>query len=251
MIRTGSILAALLMLALAAPAADAITVTEFPTPIKGSHPYGVAIADDGSVWYGAGRNLVDTDGGQPQVGRLDPVTQRIQTFPLSPTAQAPNGFVRGAGGILWGLVYSDGAPELVRIDTNTRAIEEIPVPKEDAIDMLAASPQGQVYGVISQSLAEPPDRIVAIGPAAQDRREVYSTEAYEYSPAPTITFTAHEKLGDLSITRDGVLWSTARRLGPFGQEPEWGAARRPGDRRGAALPAAHRRPVRPDHRRPG
>jgi streptogramin lyase len=222
MIRTRGILGALLTLALAAPLADATTVTEFPTPIKGSHPFGLAVADDGSVWYGAGRNLVDTDGGQPHVGRLDPVTQQVQTFPLATAEGAPNSFVRGAGGILWALVFSEeSTPELVRIDTTTRAIEEIPIPRDDAIDTLAAGPQGQVYGLIDQGLAEVPDRIVAIGPGAQDRRTVYSTEAYPYSPAPTMTFTAHEMLSDLSVTRDGVLWTTARRLGLPDQDPEW------------------------------
>jgi virginiamycin B lyase len=79
---------------------------------KGAHPHEVAPAPDGSVWYTAQR--------QGAIGRLDPVTGKIEQIPLG-EGSAPHGVIVGPDG---------GLNAIVRVDPQTKAVKMWKLPQD-------------------------------------------------------------------------------------------------------------------------
>jgi streptogramin lyase len=90
---------------LSAPAAQAVTITEFVVPAAGAQPFDIVTGPDGRLWF--------TDTGTNAIGRIDTGGTSIEEFPLpSPTA-APRGIALGPDGNLW--VSENGADRIARI----------------------------------------------------------------------------------------------------------------------------------------
>jgi virginiamycin B lyase len=115
-----SAVAAAVAVVLACGAAQAarsgLTVREFHVP-SGSHPHDVAPAPDGAVWY--------TAQASGKLGRLDPMTGRVQEIPLG-RGSAPHGVIVGPDGAPW--ITDGGLNAIVRVDPRTRAVRRFPLP---------------------------------------------------------------------------------------------------------------------------
>ena len=93
------VLATLALPLLPTPAAEATPgrIREFVVPTPNSHPGGIALGSDGSVWF--------TEIATGAIGRLQGRT--ITTFPL-PSEGLPNAIVRGPDGAMWFTEYWGG-----------------------------------------------------------------------------------------------------------------------------------------------
>ena len=109
--------ALLALLAVSTVSADVVSQS-FTLPSGGGYPHDVAVASDGIVWYTAQR-----DG---QLGRLDPVSGKIELIPLG-RGSAPHGVIVGPDGAPW--VTDGGANAIVRVDPATREVRRWPLPE--------------------------------------------------------------------------------------------------------------------------
>ena len=112
-----SLAAALLIGAVFTAAASAQEVRYYPVS-RGTHPHDVAPAPDGTVWY--------TAQSQGSLGRLDPVTGKVEQVPLG-RGSAPHGVIIGPDGAAW--VTDSGLNAIVRVDPGTKAVKVFPLPK--------------------------------------------------------------------------------------------------------------------------
>ena len=109
--------ALLALLAMSTVSADVVSQS-FSLPSGGGYPHDVAVAGDGIVWYTAQR-----DG---QLGRLDPVSGKVDLIPLG-RGSAPHGVIVGPDGAPW--VTDGGANAIVRVDPATREVRRWPLPE--------------------------------------------------------------------------------------------------------------------------
>ncbi len=98
-------------------AAAEVAVQAYSLPAGGG-PHDVAVGADGIAWYTAQR------GGQ--LGRLDPVTGKVDLISLGPTA-APHGVIIGPDGAPW--VTEGGTNSIVRVDPRTREVKHWALPE--------------------------------------------------------------------------------------------------------------------------
>src|SRR5271165_7246541 len=84
--------------------------SEFALP-EGSGPHDVAPAPDGTVWF--------TAQAAGALGRLDPRTGHVDTFPLG-TGSAPHGVIIGPDGAPW--VTDGGLNAILRVDPVSHAV---------------------------------------------------------------------------------------------------------------------------------
>ena len=86
-------LALILSSAFPAPAATvSVTIREWNIP-SGSFPHDPAVASDGAFWY--------TGMQSNTLGRLDPRTGAIRTYPLKTQDSGPHGLVADGEGNIW------------------------------------------------------------------------------------------------------------------------------------------------------
>ncbi len=98
-------------------AAAEVAVQAYSLPAGGG-PHDVAVGADGIVWYTAQR------GGQ--LGRLDPISGKVDLISLGPTA-APHGVIIGPDGAPW--VTEGGTNSIVRVDPRTREVKHWALPE--------------------------------------------------------------------------------------------------------------------------
>lgn len=91
-------------------------VTYFPLP-SGAHPYDVAAAPDGTVWYTAQH--------QGALGILDPKTGKAEQIKLGAKA-SPHGVIAGPDGAAW--ITESGQNAIARVDPMTRDLKLFPLP---------------------------------------------------------------------------------------------------------------------------
>jgi virginiamycin B lyase len=85
---------ALLWLLLAAPAAAAPTVTEFPIPTAASQPQDIVLGPDGKLWF--------TENSLNKIGRVTPGNPPlIEEFPVAATFTEPLNITVGPDGKIW------------------------------------------------------------------------------------------------------------------------------------------------------
>ena len=114
-----TLLALLLGLAtIPSPAEAQVTVQAYALPAGGGHPHDVAVGSDGIVWY--------TAQGNGKLGRLDPVTGKVELVSLGANA-APHGVIIGPDGAAW--VTEGGSNSIVRVDPKTREVKSWPLPE--------------------------------------------------------------------------------------------------------------------------
>jgi virginiamycin B lyase len=112
--------AALVALATAATAAQAeIEIRTYDVPARsGAHDIAPSPEPNGPVWYTAQR--------QGALGKLDPVTGRVEQIPLGANS-APHGVIVGPDGAPW--VTDSGLNAIVRVDPKTHAVKSFPLPE--------------------------------------------------------------------------------------------------------------------------
>jgi len=93
-----------------------LSMKEFQLP-SGSRPHDVAPARDGGVWY--------TAQGQGALGRLDPVTGKVEQIPLG-NGSAPHGVIVGPDGAPW--ITDGGLNSIIRVDPTSREVTQYPLP---------------------------------------------------------------------------------------------------------------------------
>ncbi|HEV8473854.1 MAG TPA: lyase, partial [Methylomirabilota bacterium] len=111
----------LVTLLLALPASADVSSRAYDLPAGGGSPHDVAVSADGIVWYTAQR-----DG---KLGRLDPVSGKVELIPLGQGA-APHGVIVGPDGAPW--VTEGGTNSIVRVDPKTREVKRWPLPPSRA-----------------------------------------------------------------------------------------------------------------------
>jgi virginiamycin B lyase len=111
----------LVTLLLALPASADVSSRAYDLPAGGGSPHDVAVSADGVVWYTAQR-----DG---KLGRLDPVSGKVELMPLGQGA-APHGVIVGPDGAPW--VTEGGTNSIVRVDPKTREVKRWPLPPSRA-----------------------------------------------------------------------------------------------------------------------
>ncbi|WP_375057325.1 hypothetical protein [Zobellella sp. DQSA1] len=90
---------------------------------SGTYPNGVAVDDAGMVWYAGNRNA--------RLGRLDPASGEIVTFPIrNPAVRDPYTLALDGGGKLWFTVPESN--RIGRLDTGNGAMELIRVSTSNA-----------------------------------------------------------------------------------------------------------------------
>jgi virginiamycin B lyase len=95
-----------------------ISMKEFQLP-SGSRPHDVAPAPDGGVWYTAQR--------RGALGRLDPVTGKVEQIPLG-DGSAPHGVIVGPDGAPW--ITDSGLNAIVRVDPASGQVTRYPLPAD-------------------------------------------------------------------------------------------------------------------------
>jgi virginiamycin B lyase len=129
----GVIAAISLALLIPQPAqAAAGRIQEFVVPTPGSHPGGITLGPDGAVWF--------TEIATNAIGRLQPRTRTITTFPLPQPGQ-PTAIVNGPDGALWFTEYS--GDRIGRITTGGQ-ISEFSIPGAGPWD-IAVGPDGALW----------------------------------------------------------------------------------------------------------
>lgn len=103
----------------AAPAANQVSLEEFPVP-SGAHPHDVAPAAeaDGIVWYTAQH--------QEALGILEPATGNTRHIFLGSGAR-PHGVIVGPDGAPW--ITDGGLNAIVRVDPSSEAVTTFPLPE--------------------------------------------------------------------------------------------------------------------------
>ncbi|MEI9983848.1 MAG: hypothetical protein WDN69_11925 [Aliidongia sp.] len=130
--------------------AGAQSITEFPLPIAGSSPFGIAAGPDGALWFT--EYTVNGVNGAPntasKIGRIA-TTGEIIEFPLPTAAGTPQGIVAGPDGALWFYEAGDEGgtpaavpPKIGRI-TLDGAITEFTIP----LSLNTAGPFGAAIAV--------------------------------------------------------------------------------------------------------
>ena len=114
-----ALIAALLLLAGTTAARADIQVQIYPLPSgAGAHDVAPSPEPNGPVWYTAQR--------QGALGKLDPVSGRVEQIPLGADS-APHGVIIGPDGAPW--VTDGGRNAIVRVDPKTHAIRAFPLPE--------------------------------------------------------------------------------------------------------------------------
>ena len=114
-----ALIAALLLLAGTTAARADIQVQVYPLPSgAGVHDVAPSPEPNGPVWYTAQR--------QGTLGKLDPVSGRVEQIPLGADS-APHGVIIGPDGAPW--VTDGGLNAIVRVDPKTHAIRTFPLPE--------------------------------------------------------------------------------------------------------------------------
>ena len=96
-------------------------VTEYPVP-KGSHPYGMAIGGENTIWYAA--QYFD------EVVRLDPSTGKLARYKVPTPRSDLRRMATDAEGNLW--VGAHEAGKVMKVDYRTGEVTEYPTPTEDS-----------------------------------------------------------------------------------------------------------------------
>jgi len=103
---------------LASVAAAQVRVQEYPLPPGlGAHDVWADPAPDGPVWFSA-----QSSG---QLGRLDPVSGKVELIDLGPRS-APHGVILGPDGGVW--LTDSGQNAIVRVDPKSRQVKAWPLP---------------------------------------------------------------------------------------------------------------------------
>jgi virginiamycin B lyase len=112
--------AALVLLAGIATAAQGeVKIQSFDVPARsGAHDIAPSPEPNGPVWYTAQR--------QGALGKLDPVSGRVEQIPLGSNS-APHGVVIGPDGAPW--ITDSGLNAIVRVDPKTHAVRSFPLPE--------------------------------------------------------------------------------------------------------------------------
>jgi virginiamycin B lyase len=147
--------AALLVLAAATAARAEVQIQAYDVPARAA-PHDVAASPEpnGPVWYTAQR--------QAALGKLDPVTGRVEHIPLGANS-APHGVIVGPDGAPW--VTDSGLNAIVRVDPKTHAVHAFPLPEArgyvnlntaafDAAGKLWFTGQNGVYGRVDPASGE-------------------------------------------------------------------------------------------------
>src|SRR4051794_33825662 len=103
------------------PPEACLTLETFPV-LAGEHPHDVApAAFDQRIWY--------TAQAAGALGLFDPETGGIETIPLG-DGSAPHGVIVGPDGAAW--VTDGGLNAIVRVENDTHALTQYPVPRANA-----------------------------------------------------------------------------------------------------------------------
>jgi streptogramin lyase len=131
--RIGLAVAAASVVTLFRPAA-AQSITEFPLPVAGSVPFGIAAGPDGALWFT--EYVAGSNGAPNTASRIGRITTAgaVTEFALPDPASTPQGITAGPDGALWFFEAGDlgGTPQAVppkigRITTGG-AITEFAIP---------------------------------------------------------------------------------------------------------------------------
>ena len=76
-----------------AASAARVILREWDVPTPNSHPHDPALSPDGALWY--------TGQGSNTLGRLDPMTGKVQEFHLKTSNSGPHGLVADRAGNIW------------------------------------------------------------------------------------------------------------------------------------------------------
>src|SRR5713101_8565121 len=101
-----------------------VSIREWDTPTRNSHPHDPAVAPDGSLWYAA--QLAN------KLGRLDPESGEIKEFPLDVANSGPHGLVADTEGNIWFTANFQGY--IGKLNPMTGAIARYPMPDARAGD---------------------------------------------------------------------------------------------------------------------
>jgi virginiamycin B lyase len=102
-----------------------VTIHEWDTPTKGSHPHDPAVGNDGSLWF--------TEQNINRLGRLDPKTGDIREFPIEGDRNyGPHGLVSDKQGNIWFTANSGGF--IGKLDPRTGKTTQYKMPNEKAED---------------------------------------------------------------------------------------------------------------------
>jgi hypothetical protein len=118
------------------------TVTEFPLPVGGKDPSGIATGPDGNLWF--------TEAQAGKIGMINPTTHAISEFAI-PSGAAPSRITAGPDGNLW---FSEeyfppreqGVGQIGMINPTTHAITEFPIPYANSYPTgITTGPDGNLW----------------------------------------------------------------------------------------------------------
>jgi virginiamycin B lyase len=101
-----------------------VIIKEWDVPTPNSHPHDPALAPDGALWY--------TGQGSNTLGRLDPMTGKMQEFHLKTPNSGPHGLVADRAGNIWFTANSKGY--IGMLNPRTGEVTEYPLLDKGADD---------------------------------------------------------------------------------------------------------------------
>lgn len=101
-----------------------VTIREWDVPTANSGPHDPAIAPDGALWY--------TGQASNRLGRLDPLTGRIDEFTVPTPSSGPHGLVADRDGNIW--FTGNAAGYIGKLDPRTGTVTNYPMPDPRARD---------------------------------------------------------------------------------------------------------------------
>jgi len=165
---------------------------------KIARPYSLALAKDGSVWFG-----MALYGGS--VGRLDPSTGQVTFHPLADSSANVVAMAPDRAGIIWFAELEEN--RLGRIDPRAQTVSELPIPE----------PLGDTSGLAALTIAS--DGAVWLGSIRANALVRYQprTDSYTFFP---LTVPGSAPTG-LLLTPEGIVWfvSNGERPGTTEHEP--------------------------------
>src|SRR3990170_3137960 len=113
------------------------TFVEFQVPTQKSEPQGIALDQEGKVWF--------TERAADKIGRLDPKTKEIIEFTVPTQKSEPQGIALDQEGKVW--FTERAADKIGRLDPKTGEKNESPIPTAGSPDGLAIDSDGNVWFV--------------------------------------------------------------------------------------------------------
>jgi streptogramin lyase len=166
------------------------TFTEYASP---TIPGAIVKGPDGNLWF---------TGRDDKIGKINPTSGAITTYPLPEINSAPSGIIAGPDGNLW---FAEAFKDRIAKITPSGAITEYPVSRSDFVQVseLVFGPDGNIWFTAFSASA-------AYGIGVMNTNGVVLKKFVPNNSTPT---TPGRGVEGISVGSDGYIWFVEQNLG--------------------------------------